>query len=328
MLKNGSVIGNVNASAPGGASGLWDNTDVFISTKSGIWPKPPELNNFTFTNGTTTGPTGPTISNLLDSYDTAADTWLTIPEIFTVSDGIQIFKVIDTANYRIEAYGAEGGATTTVARLSGKGAIMKGDFSLTEGDLIYILVGQQGQSMGYTSGGGGGTFVATGTSISTATALIVAGGGGGGGDSGGNGISASTSTSGTAGYNSGAGAGGTNGNGGSGSNGGYGESGAGFLSNSTSTRSTWGFTPTIGVTAFRNGGVGSGLWPAFSGSSCVAGGGGFGGGGAGGCNGGGGGGGYSGGGAAGGGGGSINTGTNQSNSVGHVGHGKVIMVKL
>ena len=327
MLKNGSIIGNVNNPTRVNTSGLWDNNDIFFGGKSGIWPAPASFSEFTFTNGTNTGPNGPTSANLLAAYDTASYPFLTDAEIFTVDNGIQVLRLTTTGVYRIEAYGAEGGAATGRGRLSGKGAIMNGDFSLTEGDLIYILVGQQGQSMGYTSGGGGGTFVATGASISTATALIVAGGGGGGGDSGGNGLNASTATSGVTGY-SGAGIAGTNGNGGGGSNSGWGESGAGFLTNSTSARTTYGSTFSTGINSFRNGGLGSGPWPAFSGGSCNAGGGGFGGGGAGGCNGAGGGGGYSGGAGGGGGGGSINSGTNQANTTGHVGHGKVIITKL
>lgn len=329
MLKNGSVIGNVNNPTRVSTRGLWDNNDVFLGAKSGIWPAPAVFSSFTFTNGTNTGPNGPTSANLLAAYDTVNNPFLTDTEIFTVSNGIQVLRLTTTGVYRIEAYGAEGGAGTTGGDASGKGAIMKGDFSLTKGDTLYILVGQQGQTMGYAPGGGGGTFVATGASVSTATALIVAGGGGGGGDSGGNGLNATTSTSGVNGQGGVSnGAGGTSGNGGSGSNGGWGESGAGFLTNSTSTRTTYGSTFSTGINSFRNGGAGSGPWPAFNGASCAGGGGGFGGGGAGGCNGGGGGGGYSGGGGGNGGGGSINSGSNQANTTGHIGHGKVIITKL
>ena len=57
----------------------------------------------------------------------------------------------------------------------GKGARMRGDFDLTEGEKLKILVGQMGKGGYAASGGGGGTFVAK----SDNTALIVAGGGGG-----------------------------------------------------------------------------------------------------------------------------------------------------
>ena len=54
---------------------------------------------------------------------------------------------------------------------------MIGTFSLRKGEIIQILVGQEGEinNQGCGSGGGGGTFVVRGSN----TPLIVAGGGGG-----------------------------------------------------------------------------------------------------------------------------------------------------
>jgi len=54
---------------------------------------------------------------------------------------------------------------------------MIGTFSLYEGEIIQILVGQEGgiNSFSYGSGGGGGTFVVRGRNMP----LIIAGGGGG-----------------------------------------------------------------------------------------------------------------------------------------------------
>ena len=58
---------------------------------------------------------------------------------------------------------------------------MIGTFSLSKGEIISILVGQEGgiNSVSYSSGGGGGTFVVRGSS----TPLIIAGGGGRHGES-------------------------------------------------------------------------------------------------------------------------------------------------
>ena len=84
-----------------------------------------------------------------------------------------------TGNYRIEAIGAAGGydkrANSTLYR--GRGARMIGTFSLSKGEIIQILVGQEGgiNRDRYGSGGGGGTFVVRGSNAS----LIIAGGGGG-----------------------------------------------------------------------------------------------------------------------------------------------------
>ena len=54
---------------------------------------------------------------------------------------------------------------------------MIGTFSLIKGEIIKILVGQEGgiNNASFTSGGGGGSFVVRGAAIP----LIIAGGGGG-----------------------------------------------------------------------------------------------------------------------------------------------------
>ena len=89
-----------------------------------------------------------------------------------------------TGSYVIEAWGASGaqGRGANETRPGGKGAYMKGTFSLTRGTLLTILVGQAGSIVNggvpqLPGGGGGGTFI----TFSSNTALLVAGGGGGGG---------------------------------------------------------------------------------------------------------------------------------------------------
>lgn len=234
-----------------------------------------------------------------------------------------------TTSVTLEARGAEGGGG------GGKGARMIGTFSVSGGDTLDILVGQQGLSAPNSvgNGGGGGSFVVK----RGAGLLIAAGGGGGTGHNNSYGNNAQshgvTTNTAQAGMLTGGGAAGSGGNGGaigtcSGSlcSGSWGNAGggAGYLSNG-------GSAPRVnGGQAIVNGGAG--------GNST----GGFGGGGGGdtfiyGCqngnHGGGGGGGYSGGGGggtncngAGGGGGSYNTGNNQNNSSGfQSGHGQVIV---
>ena len=84
-----------------------------------------------------------------------------------------------TGDYQIEAVGAAGGydAGLLSAQYRGRGAKMIGTFSLSKGEIIQILVGQEGGINNYDfgSGGGGGTFVVRGSN----TSLIIAGGGGG-----------------------------------------------------------------------------------------------------------------------------------------------------
>ena len=125
-----------------------------------------------FTNLGASGRTGPTT---LGGHYTGQDHDGQV----TLSSGIQQWTVPYTGDYRIEAVGAAGGYDTTYnsAQYRGRGARMIGTFSLSKGEIIKILVGQEGgnNNRGTSSGGGGGTFVVRGSS----TPLIIAGGGGG-----------------------------------------------------------------------------------------------------------------------------------------------------
>ncbi len=235
-------------------------------------------------------------------------------ETFTVPVGVTSINVL--------ALGAQGGSVNTNCSASGGlGASIKGDITVTPGEVISILVGEQGHSNDSDAGGGGGSFVVRSGNIP----LIVAGGGGGASNniaycgSNLNGIDASLDTSGTASAD-GIIAGGTPTNGG-GANNGSGGGGGGFLIDGTAGT---GSTNNNGK-SYINGGAGG------SGNDNDSGG--YGGGGAGwfiGGNGGGGGG-YAGGGtngsypySGGGGGGSFNSGTNQVNVAGvNTGNGSV-----
>ena len=122
----------------------------------------------------------------------------------TLSSGIQLWTVPYTGDYLVEAVGAAGGYDTGnhSAQYRGRGARMIGTFSLCQGEIIHILIGQEGgiNKVRYGSGGGGGTFVVRGSN----TPLIIAGGGGGVDrvSSRHAGCDASTSTTGNPGYRS------------------------------------------------------------------------------------------------------------------------------
>ncbi|MCB0400778.1 MAG: HYR domain-containing protein [Flavobacteriales bacterium] len=220
-------------------------------------------------------------------------------------------------NVTIEARGAQGGNNNTSTISPGLGAIMIGDFTVTPGATLSILVGEQPATTD-GNGGGGGTFVVDASN----SPLIVAGGGGGSSqttdspDKHGN----ITTTGGTG--AAGGGTGGTAGNGGNiGASGFQSGAGGGLLTNGAD-----GWTTNTGGLSFLNGGSGGttngtargGFGGGGSGSSYVVGGGG---------------GGYSGGGSGGntsagvgGGGASYNAGTNPNNTGGaNTGHGMVII---
>lgn len=102
---------------------------------------------------------------------------------FDFTGSIESWTVPADGTYLIEAYGAEGG-TVDVNNQGGLGAAMRGEFQLTEGTVLQILVGEKGYDAAGPQydggGGGGGTFIATGANYMTATPILVAGGGGGG----------------------------------------------------------------------------------------------------------------------------------------------------
>ena len=79
----------------------------------------------------------------------------------TLSSGIQQWTVPYTGDYRIEAIGAAGGYDRGInsSQYRGRGARMIGTFRLNKGEVLQILVGQEGgiSKWSYGSGGGGGT---------------------------------------------------------------------------------------------------------------------------------------------------------------------------
>ena len=267
------------------------------------------------------GAAGPSTAQVVAGTTSTGDvTWKNNTSYFTTSSGIILWTVPATGNYRFEIWGARGGDATGNQYWGGYGARMRGDFALTSGDIIKILVGQSGGSS--YGGGGGGTFVAKNDN----TPLIVAGGG--------NTLSAWSSTPVHAGITTSSVAGdgtvavtsnGFGGNSGSNSTSG----GGGFYGNGVNSTCA---SATIGY-GFINGGVGGNTCNSI---------GGFGGGtGSDGCCNGasGAGGGYTGGPGSttsgyGGAGGSYNAGTNQSNDAGNTGtatlagNGKCIITKL
>lgn len=290
---------------------------------------------YSFTTAGASGRTGP-----IQSQVTTAYTGTTLAGVVSVNtQGIQEWTVPFSGQYSITAVGAKGGGSN-----GGKGARIYGEFSLTQGTVLKILVGQRGSASFNTSaGGGGGSFVWKASD--TSTPLIAAGGGGGQGGAGRAAVDASITTAGTAGTTGAtsniAGAGGTNGNPGTTadnpSNSWSAAAGAGWKGNSTRALNYSGDNSNIAYSPLNGGMGGLKFANPIGALDCGDNSGGFGGGGGGGgsataspnsCGGmgelgvGGGGGGYSGGGngsndsssnrGAGGGGGSLNGGTNQS----------------
>lgn len=294
---------------------------------------------YTFTNAGASGQNGPTQADVNTAY-----TGTPLAGNVTSIGGIQYWVVPATGSYAIEAIGASGGGTS-----GGFGAHMEGEFILTAGDTLMILVGQEGiDAMDGSATGGGGSFVVLADPSSSTmtsggqrvTPLLIAGGGGGNPGTSDPAVNANTATPGNDGSGgNGSGIGGTNGNGGgisvpNGNNRAGG--GGGFLTDGERTgtctsngeESGWSFlnggTGGLGVSCGTpyEGGFGGGGGAISTGWRSSGGGGGYSGGGGGQTN-----------SVAtnhrGGGGGSYNAGLNQNNIIAsQSGHGQVVISVL
>jgi hypothetical protein len=136
---------------------------------------------FTFTSASLVGRTGPTLAQVQTAY--SGESWTQNTSYLNVTtNGYQEWTVPQTGTYEFEVAGAQAGSVTyPSSSTGGRGVIMKGRYSLTRGDVVEIIVGQQGDNGVSSSsfnggGGGGGSFV-----VLSGTPLIVAGGGGGDG---------------------------------------------------------------------------------------------------------------------------------------------------
>ncbi|GAB3987504.1 hypothetical protein GCM10028807_07870 [Spirosoma daeguense] len=218
---------------------------------------------------------------------------------FSFTGSIETWTVpAGVTSLTIEARGGEGGAVVGQQIISGRGAILATQVSVSPGQALSVLVGQ---NINGKSAGGGGSFVVTNIA-NTITPLIVAGGGGGASQFGQESAAKHGQLVTTGGTVPAGGLGGQDTQGGNGGNNGKVGGGGGLLGNGGGSTAY----PNAGGRSFVNGGAGG---SAFNGGS-------FGGGGSGSSDadaGGGGGGGYSGGGGGGGGvgggGGSFTAGT-------------------
>jgi hypothetical protein len=202
----------------------------FESNTSNAVVLPPDSNNtstFTFTNCGASGSNGPSAAQILAEYN---GTNLQGQVSTGWKAGYQKWTVPTTGTYTIEAIGARGGIQPQYTTSPGRGAYIRGEFNLTAGQELTIVVGQPGQDNPTAdggTGGGGATFVVADTNN---TPLVIAGGGSGqGGDT--SGQNASITENGLDGYGgSGPKTGGSAGSGGLGQ---WGGGGGGFDSNGT-----------------------------------------------------------------------------------------------
>lgn len=159
------------------------NRDASTSMTFSLVIPAPEL--FAFTAFTflpvvgTESTTGPTLGQCQSAY--SGTPWITSYFNQGTYQGYQRWTVPATASYYIVAGGAGGGTGSnfTYGSQAG-GAVIGGLFSLTQSDVLEMVVGSQGGggggAHGNERGGGGGSFV---RNVTTGAILLIAGGGGG-----------------------------------------------------------------------------------------------------------------------------------------------------
>ena len=174
----------------GGGDGLFDfNSFTFLSGDES-YSRVPSGNPSPQPRNTTLGDfnSGPAKNELINHYNTGANTWLNNTTFYDVDgNGFQKFVIPQTGTYEFTVQGARGGAGGnggSVIVNGGYGRSITGRLSLTMNTTIYMLVGKAGESAAGPNsncggGGGGGSYVWL--NVTDTYPLFAAGGGGGGG---------------------------------------------------------------------------------------------------------------------------------------------------
>ena len=144
---------------------------------------------FTFTSAGLCGRFGPTLASLQANATYAAQPWTSNAAFFSQgrAQGYQVWQPPKNGIYEIEVAGGRGNWGST-SESHGRGAIVRGNFTLSTAIKLEMVVGQiAGSSVNISSnpatgsgtsfaGGGGGSFVVL---QGTSTPIIIAGGGAG-----------------------------------------------------------------------------------------------------------------------------------------------------
>lgn len=147
----------------------------------------------TFTNCGVEGTTGPTLAQCQNSYGAGYGFNSNTARFNMTTQGYQRWTVPVTGRYQVTVAGAEGGWGAAVGGnegIPGKGYRFTSTYELSQGQVLTLIVGQQGSGRTNAAtpagccnpgGGGGGSVVFN----STQNVLLAAAGGGGGGGAGG-----------------------------------------------------------------------------------------------------------------------------------------------
>lgn len=132
---------------------------------------------FEFNNGGQEGPDGRSISAMRSYYTSrnGGDSWVNDYLNQGPYQGIQAWTVGKSGTYTVRCAGARGGNGRN--RSPGNGYTKEAQFNFTQGETIYIVVGQRGNGNGNNGGGGGGGYSGGGSGCDGGNGY---GGGGGG----------------------------------------------------------------------------------------------------------------------------------------------------
>ena len=150
-----------------------------LARRNGVPPPLYVFTSATFTPAGATGRNGPTLAQCRTAYSSTGYTWAATYLDMT-TQGYQLWTVPKTGSYTVTCAGA---ASPKIYGEVGKtGAIVQVTLDLIKGDILQLLVGQQGVSPGAAvpDGGSGGSFIASGVTPASGVCLVAAGGGGGG----------------------------------------------------------------------------------------------------------------------------------------------------
>ena len=114
-----------------------------------------DLWTFIFSNAGSVGTSGPLQTNVNTAY---IGTDLE-GEVTVNTRGVQEILIPFDGAFSIEALGASGGKGRNGSSQGGLGAKIKGDFNFSEGERIFVVVGQMGADAYRGGSGGGGSFV-------------------------------------------------------------------------------------------------------------------------------------------------------------------------
>jgi hypothetical protein len=133
-----------------------------------------QFTSHTFSDAGLIGKTGPTSSQLRTAY--SSETWAQNSSFLDSLNGIQVWTVPVTGTYQIECRGGGGANNGSFSN----GYAVRANFSLIQGQLLRVVVGQRGTWTTQNAGGGGGASYVYDPSNMSLPMIVGAGGGGNG----------------------------------------------------------------------------------------------------------------------------------------------------